>query len=120
MTARRTYSLAELLIAGFIATSFFCWADSGAVKYFSVAEYRSELDQLLVATKELDSSGRDIPPILRDLPPSWRVRTEQQDFAISAEGLRSDVRKFGQEQNLTTASAIRARLRSLRTDHAGC
>lgn len=119
MTARRTYSLAGLLIAGFIATGFFCWADSGAVNYFSVAEYRSELDQLLAATKELDSSGRDIPPILRDVPPSWRVRTEQQDFAISAEGLRSDVRKFEQEKNLTTASAIRSRVQSLRNDLDG-
>src|ERR1700724_3923627 len=113
MTARRTYRLAGLLIAGFIATSFFCWADSGAVNDFSVAEYRSELDQLLVATTELDSSGRDIPPILRDVPPSWRVRTEQQDFEISAEGLRSEVRKFEHEKNLTSASAIRSQVQSL-------
>jgi hypothetical protein len=119
MTARRTYRLAGLLIAGFIATSFFCWADSGAVNDFSVAEYRSELDQLLVATKELDSSGRDIPPILRDVPPSWRVRTEQQDFEISAEGLRSDVRNFEHEKNLTTASAIRSQVQSLRNDLGG-
>ncbi len=119
MTARCTNGLAGLLIAGLIATSFFCWADSGTVSHFTVAEYRSELDQLLVATKKLDSSGRDIPPILRDVPPSWRVRTEQQDFEISAEGLRSDVRKFEHEKNVTTASAIRSQVQSLRNDLDG-
>jgi hypothetical protein len=99
--------------------SLFCWADSGPSNELTVAEYRAELDQLSVATQQLDSSERAIAPSLRDLPQSWRVRTEQQDFDISAEGLRRDVRKFEQERNATTATAIRARIGSLRTDLDG-
>ncbi|HXM68487.1 MAG TPA: hypothetical protein VN911_17285, partial [Candidatus Acidoferrum sp.] len=86
MTSRCTCIFAGLLIA-----SCFCVADSRSGKDFTVAEYHTELDQLLVAAQQLDSSGRSIPPILKDLPPSWRVRTEQQDFEISTEGLQQDV-----------------------------
>jgi hypothetical protein len=114
MTARCTHLLAGLLIA-----SCFCVADSGSGNELAVAEYRSELDQLLTAAQQLDSSGRSIPPILKDLPPSWRVRTEQQEFEISAEGLRQDVRKFTQEGDFSAASAIRSRIERLRDDLDG-
>ena len=114
MTARRTYILAGLLIA-----SCFCLADSGSGNELTAAEYYAELDQLLVATQQLDSSGRSIPPILKDLPVSWRVRTEQQEFEISAEGLRQDVGKFTQEGDFSAANAIRSRIQSLRNDLDG-
>jgi hypothetical protein len=119
MTARRTSILAGLLIAGLIGASCFCWADSRAGDDFTAAEYRAELDQLLVATQQLDSSEHDIPPVLRDLPQSWRVRTEHQDFEISAESLRRDVHRFEQERNVTTASAIRSRIQNLHNDLDG-
>jgi hypothetical protein len=114
MTARCTHILAGLLIA-----SCFCLADSGSGNELTVAEYYAELDQLLVATQQLDSSGPSIPPILKDLPPSWRVRTEQQDFEISAEGLRQDVGKFTRDGNFSAANAIRSRIQSLRNDLDG-
>jgi hypothetical protein len=114
MTARRTYVLAGLLTA-----SVLCWADSAGINGLTVAEYRAELDQLLIATQQLDSSGNPTPPILQDLPESWRVHTTQQDFDISAEGLRSDVRKFEREKDAATASAIRSRIQSLRNDLDG-
>jgi len=119
MTARRTNILAGLLIAGLINASCFCRADSGAGNDLTVAEYRAELDRLLVATQQLDSSGRDTPPVLRDLPQSWRVRTERHDFEISAESLRRDVRKFEKERNVATASAIRSQIQSLHNDLDG-
>jgi hypothetical protein len=119
MTARCTYLLAGFLLCWLMIASLFCRADSGPSNEFTVAEYRAELDQLLVATQQLDSSERAIPPILRDLPQSWRVRTEQQDFEILAEGLRRDIRKFEQERNATIATAIRARIQSLRSDIDG-
>ena len=114
MTLRCTCILAGLLIA-----SCFCVADSRSDKDFTVAEYRAELDQLLVAAQQLDSSGRSIPPILKDLPPSWRVRTEQQDFEISTEGLQQDVRKFTQEGDFSAANSVRSRIQSLRSDLDG-
>lgn len=119
MTASHTYIRRRLLLAGLLLASFCCRADSGAGNQLTVAEYRAELDQLLGATQELDSSGRATPPILRDLPGSWRVRTEQQDFEISAEGLRRDIRSYEQERNLTTAKAIRAQIQNLRHDLDG-
>ena len=119
MTARHTYIRRRFLLAGLLLASYCCRADSGADNRLTVAEYRAELDQLLGATQELDSSGRATPPILRDLPESWRVRTEQQDFEISAEGLRQDIRSYEQEKNLTTAKTIRTQIQNLRHDLDG-
>jgi len=124
MTARRTYILAGILIAGLLIVrltiaSFVCRADSGAGNELTAAEYHAELDQLLAATQQLDSSGRALPPILKDLPQSWRVRTGQQDFEISPEGLRRDIRRFEQERNFSTASAIQSRIQNLRDDIEG-
>jgi hypothetical protein len=112
MTARCSYILAGLLIA-----SCFCLAEAGAD--LSIAEYRAQLDQLLVSAQQLDSSGRSVPQNLLDLPQSWRIHTEEQDFTISAEGLRSDVHKFTQEGDFSSASAIRSRIQSLRDDVDG-
>jgi hypothetical protein len=114
MTARRTYILAGLLTA-----SLFCHADSPRGAELSFAEYRAHLDQLSVATQQLDSSGRPVPPILKEVPPSWRVHTDQQDFEISAEGLQRDVRRFEQQKTVTTASAVRSRIQSLINDVDG-
>jgi len=123
MTVRHTYIRCGLLIAGLLlggmTASLCCPADSGADNQLTVAEYHAGLDQLLAASQELDSSGRATPPILHDLPQSWRVRTEQQDFEISAEGLRRDVRRYEQEKNFTTASAVQSQIQSLRHDLDG-
>ena len=107
------------ILAGILIASCFCLADSGSGDELTVAEYHAELDQLLVASQQLDSSGRSIPAILKDLPPSWRVRTEQQDFEISTEGLRQEVRKFTQEGDFSAANAIRSRIQNLRNDLDG-
>jgi hypothetical protein len=119
MTVRRKNILAGLLIAGLINASFLCWADSGAGHDLSTAEYRAELDQLLVATQQLDSSGRGTPSVLRDLPQSWRVHTEHQDFEIPAESLLRAVHRFEQEGDVTTASAIRSQIQNLHNDLDG-
>ena len=83
------------------------------------AEYRAELDRLLAATQQLDSSGSPTPQPLLDLPQSWQVRTEQRDFDIPTEGLKRDVRRYEAEKNAANAGAIRARLESLRRDLDG-
>jgi hypothetical protein len=118
MRATRSHILASVL-AGLLAASAFCWADAEPGSQLSVAEYRARLDQLLVATQQLDSSARATPPILQQLPQSWRVHTEHQDFEISTEGLRRDIRRFDQDKNLTTASAVRDQIQSLRNDLDG-
>ena len=129
MTAGRTYILACVLLA-----AVFCRADS-AVDDASIAgsstdapltaapltvdQYRAELDSLLSATQELDSSGKPTPQLLKDVSPSWRVHTDQREFEISAEGLRRDVRRYEKEKNAANASVIRDRLQSLRSDLDG-
>jgi hypothetical protein len=114
MTARRTSILAGLLLA-----SLFCRADSPGDNQLSVAEYRAQLNQLLVATEQLDSAGHPVPLVLKETPSSWRLHTDRQDFEISGEGLRRDVRKFEQEKTVTTASAVRSRIQSMIKDVDG-
>jgi hypothetical protein len=114
MTARCTY-----ILAGFLIARCFCVAESGPGTGLSVAEYRAQLDQLVVSAQQLDSSRRRVPPNLLDLPQNWRVHTEEQDFTISAEGLRQDVHKFTQEGDFSSANAIRSRIQSLRDDLDG-
>jgi hypothetical protein len=119
MAKRTSIIIIWLLVAGFAASSLLCWADTGTGGHLTVADYRAELDQLLEATQQLDSSGSEIPPVLRDLPQNWQVHTEQQDFGISTEGLRWDIGAYEKDRNSTTASAIRSRIQNLRNDLDG-
>ncbi len=119
MTARRTPIFAGLVMVGLMSASLFCRADSGADHDLTTAEYRAQLDQLLASAQQLDSSGRSVPPMLRDLPQSWRVHTEEQDFTISAEGLRQDVEKFEQKGDYSAATAIEVRIQALVHDLDG-
>ena len=63
----------HIFVAWLLVASVFCRADAGARTDLTAAEYRAELDQLLAATQQLDSSGRPVPPLLKQLPPSWRI-----------------------------------------------
>jgi hypothetical protein len=83
------------------------------------AEYRAELDRLLVATQQLDSSGGSTAQPLRDLPESWHIRADQREFEVPTEGLKRDVRRYDKENNGENATAIRMRLQSLRADLDG-
>jgi len=114
MTARRIHILAFFLVA-----AIFCRADGTGNDALTTTEYRAELERLLSATQQLDSSGSATPQPLRDLPQTWRVHTDQQVFEISTEGLRRDVRRYESEKNIANASAVRARLESLRSNLDG-
>lgn len=114
MTAGRTY-----IFAGLVMAAFFCCTGSACSADLTVDEYRAQLDRLLVASQQLDSSGRAIPAVLNELPQSWRLHTEHQDFEISTEGLRRDVRSFELQKNLASAIAVRSRIQGLRADLDG-
>jgi hypothetical protein len=109
MTVRRTFILLCMLSASAI-----CRADAAGNGPLTSTEYRAELDRLLSATQQLNSSGSTAPESLERLPQSWRVRADQQEFEISTEGLRRDVRLYDGEKNAANAIAIRRRLESLR------
>jgi hypothetical protein len=128
MTARRTYIPDEfrsvgLLIAALSVVMMLavipCLADSQSDNELTIAQYRAELDQLLVAAHALDSSGHPIPTILKELPPNWRIRTGQQDFDVTTDGLRHDVSEFEQEKDVASATAIESRIQALRNDIDG-
>jgi hypothetical protein len=113
MRACRIYILSGLLIASLLLLPAWCAAESGATTPLTTAEYRAELDRLLAATQQLDSSGNATPQPLRDLPQSWHVHADRSEFEISAEGLQRDIRRYEKEKNVETATAVRTRLQSL-------
>jgi hypothetical protein len=129
MTARRTDLVACFLVAAVFCSADPCSADSCSADSgradsavndaLTTAEYRAELDRLLSATQQLDSSGNPAPEALHDVPQSWRVHTDQREFEISTEGLQQDVRRYEKEKNIANATAIRERLQSLRNDLDG-
>jgi hypothetical protein len=114
MTARRSYLLTCFLIAAVLCLANSSRAETAASDALTTTEYRAELDRLLSATQQLDSSGNPTPQPLHNLPQGWRVRADQREFEISTEGLRRDVRRYESERSFATASAVRARIQSLR------
>jgi hypothetical protein len=114
MTLRRIYVLTCLLLAGVC-----CWAESGTSGEITAAVYRAELQQLLAASAQLETTGNAVPPVLDEVPPSWQIRIGPQLFDIPTEGLRRDIRNFQKKQTPATASAVRSRIESLRLDLDG-
>ena len=111
MTAKQIYLLACLLIS-----SLASWATATGSNAVTAAEYRAELDRLLSATQQLDSSGRSTPEELRNLPSSWKVHFDRGEFDISTEALRRDVRRYEEDSSADKALAIRKGIQDLR-DH---
>jgi hypothetical protein len=114
MTVRRTHVFLALLLV-----SSFCRAYGANGDAISTSEYRLELDRLLSATQQLNSSRQSLPPGLQSVPSSWRVHTDQQDFEIPTEDLRKDISNLEHENNADHAIAIRSRLQALRDDLDG-
>jgi hypothetical protein len=85
----------------------------------TTAEYRAELDHLLAATQQLDSSSTSTPKALHDLPQSWHVHADQRDFEVSTEGLQRDIRRYEKDGNAANATTIRTRLQNLHADLDG-
>lgn len=106
------------ILAAFLFTASLCRADAGSLT-LTTAEYRARLDQLLLATEGLDSSGRPLPSLLQHIPQKWRVHADSRDFEISTEGLQRDIRRFEQEKTATAGTAIRTRIQNLLNDLDG-
>lgn len=106
------------LLAPLILGALFCGAESTGDRILTIPEYRAELERLLAAAQEL-SHSRTVPDSLEHLPASWRVHTVKHDFEISSEGLRRDIRRYQSQKDAANASAIRARLESLRREIDG-
>lgn len=109
----QSYILAPLILG-----AVFCRAESTADGILTIPEYRAELERLRGDAQELNNS-RAVPVSLEHLPSRWRVHTEKHDFEISSEGLRRDIRRYDSQKNAANASAIRARVESLRREIDG-
>ena len=107
MTTKRTYILVLVLFASTLGRTQTAGGSS-----LTAGEYRAELERLLSATQSLSSSSSSAPDALRHLPESWKVHTDQKDFEISTEGLKTAVRRYEQVQKADNAIAIRSRLES--------
>jgi hypothetical protein len=103
------------ILAGVLLVPAFCWAEETPGRLLTVPEYKVELEQLRADAQGLDASGV-VSTSLEHLPPSWRVHTEQRDFEISSEGLRRDIRRYQSDKSSNNASAVRARIGSLRRE----
>jgi Domain of unknown function (DUF4129) len=110
----RNYVLTSLLFV-----SAFSRGDAQPVPALTTAEYRTQLDELLAATRLLNSNDGAIPTPLQHLPYSWRVHTDQLDFEIATEGLRGAVRRYEEEKDAGNAAAIQKRVESLRHEFDG-
>lgn len=116
MTARRNHIPACVTLAVFTLVCLLAAAvcRAGATgNALSQSDYRAELDRLLSATQQLDSSGRPTPAPLHDLPQNWHIHTEQGDFYVSSEGLRRDVSRYDRDKSAATALAVRERIQNL-------
>ena len=114
MTIWRTYLLFAITLGSACAG-----ADSAPGRSLTDAEYKIEIQNLLVATEQLDSSSSHLPAVLQTLPQSWSVHTSGGDFEISTEGLRRDVRRYKDDQSEANAIAIRSRIEALKGDIEG-
>ena len=123
MTARRHHIPAIFILAIFIPAVLLvgtavCRADTTG-NGLNASEYRGELDRLLSATEQLNSSGGPSPELLHNLPQNWHVHTAQGDFDVSSEGLRRDVSRYEREKNVATALSVRERVQGLRREIDG-
>ena len=115
---REAGMMRHLILAALVIATSLCRADSRS-DTLTVTEYRAQLDQLLLATEELDSSGGPVPSVLQHMPQKWRVHADPRDFEISTESLQRDIRRFEQEKTVTAGGAIRTRIQNLRSDLDG-
>ncbi len=105
MRIRSTAILAALLLSAVA-----CIADSA----LTLDQYRSELDRLLAATQHLEQP--QIPVILKDIPPQWKVQANDRSFDVSTEWLRHDLQNLEKKFDPDVVSSIRVHLQEQRAE----
>lgn len=109
MLAWRNYSLCLLLLGC-------CLAQPSGGSPLSVVQYRAELDRVLVASRQLDKPGPQIPELINSLPPSWKVQDNSRTFEVSTEWLRADLHGLQEKFDSQAQNRIVENLQSLRRD----
>jgi Domain of unknown function (DUF4129) len=83
----------------------------------TVSEYIAELDGLASAAKQL-AHPDEVPKVLNDIPPLWRIQTAQRTFEVSSEWLRRDLIDWQRRPSQEIQDRIFARLQTLRSEAA--
>jgi hypothetical protein len=83
----------------------------------TLSEYTAQLDGLASSVKQL-AHPEDVPTLLNDIPPSWRVETPQRTFEISSEWLRQDLSEWKSKPNQEILDRIVTRLQITRAEAA--
>src|ERR1700681_897200 len=83
----------------------------------TVSEYVAELDGLASTARQL-AHPEDVPKLLNEIPPVWRIQTPQQTFEVRSEWLRQDLNDGQKKPSREIQDRIVARLQSLRSEAA--
>jgi len=108
--ARRT--LGALLLI-FLAALCLAYAGTGEI---TPTEFGVELDRLIAAVQQPNRGGPQTEELLRSVPLTWKVRSGEQTFEISAEWLRRDLIKTSDRSDPELERATLAHLRALRSE----
>jgi len=83
----------------------------------TVPEYISELDDLTSSAKLL-ARPEQVPKLLSEIPPVWRVQSAEQTFEVPSEWLRHDLGAWQKEPSPKIQDSIVDQLRLLRSEAA--
>jgi len=92
-------------------------ASSSGTTALSLAEYLAELDRVVSATSRL-VNATDATPLIKSIPPAWRVHEGTQVFEISSEWIRSDLGDWQKKTSARTLERIIFRLQAQRAEAA--
>jgi len=81
----------------------------------TASEYIAELNRLASATSQL-AHPEEVPKLLNEIPPVWRIQTAQQTFEVSSEWLRESLNDWQRKQSHEIQDRISTRLQILRSE----
>jgi len=83
----------------------------------TVSEYIAELDSLASTARQL-VHPEDVPKLLNDIPPVWRIQTPQQTFEVRSEWLRQELNEWQKNPSREIQDRVFAQLQTLRSEAA--
>jgi hypothetical protein len=83
----------------------------------SIPGYITQLDHFTSAVKQL-SQPDQVPALLKEVPPAWRIEAEARVFEVPAEWLRQDLQEWQRKPDQAITDTICARLQTLSAEAA--
>jgi hypothetical protein len=111
-------TLLSLILGMFLCTACPAQTELAPSRSLTLHEYVAELDRLSSATQSLDLKKPDITQLLKQIPPAWRVQTDQQRFEVSSEWLRGNLIHLRDHPDEKARSSIIERLARVSSEAA--